>query len=420
MMTIAAVAWVLANLAATCASIVASRPEQLVDTLTVVDVTLDVDLRARLNEWMSQYRCDDAVRLNGTGAAPRFASAGRALVIASPFDMKVRYAAYWRIAVRERLMPNVFSSICCWPLRTWRKSSGASAVRKGPQAAEKAAPRARSAHPTLDTLFNVSRITPGCRRDSPSAYAKEMRGNQDAILLTLMFMCPAQQSAALANGGRADSASSPPKEPITLADLCDDIERYVRRQGINRAVTPELRQFMTRTAAMQNVLVQRGEPAWGRLQQMLDRLQQRIDLPDSNAGPAHAFGHQDGHARHDACTVFESFLDVFDDKWIPSLYKLKISDADVQKEGQARLKSACGRLSMGEKWQVSQMIEARKRQEKLGAWGTILQQALGPVTLQLPPVATPGFSLDVDAVFKRAREGAGVDVFRRAPSGHDR
>ncbi|SIT78445.1 MULTISPECIES: hypothetical protein [Burkholderiaceae] len=61
MMTIAAVAWVLANLAATCASIVASRPEQLVDTLTVVDVTLDVDLRARLNEWMSQYRCDDAM-----------------------------------------------------------------------------------------------------------------------------------------------------------------------------------------------------------------------------------------------------------------------------------------------------------------------------------------------------------------------
>ncbi|WP_338927302.1 hypothetical protein [Mycetohabitans endofungorum] len=241
-----------------------------------------------------------------------------------------------------------------------------------------------------------------------------MRENQDAILLTLMFMCPVQQSAAPANGGRADSASSPPKELTTLSDLCDDIERYVRRQGINRAVTPELRQFMTRTAAMQNVLVQRGEPAWGRLQQMLDRLQQRIDLPDSNAaGPTHAFGNQDGHARRDACTVFESFLDVFDNKWIPSLYKLKIPDADVQKEGQARLKSACGRLSMGEKWQVSQMIEARKRQGKLGAWGTTLQQALGPVTLQLPPVATPGFSLDVDAVFKRVREGAAVDAFRR-------
>ncbi|MEJ2768714.1 hypothetical protein [Mycetohabitans sp. B46] len=66
------------------------------------------------------------------------------------------------------------------------------------------------------------------------------------------------------------------------------------------------------------------------------------------------------------------------------------------------------------------MIEARKRQEKLGAWGTMLQQALGPVTLQLPPVATPKFSLDVEAVFKRAREGAAVDAFRREPSGHNR
>ncbi|MEJ2768715.1 hypothetical protein [Mycetohabitans sp. B46] len=175
-----------------------------------------------------------------------------------------------------------------------------------------------------------------------------MTGNQDAILLTLMFMCPVQQSAAPANGGRVDSASSPPKELTTLYDLCDDIERYVRRQGINREVTPALRQFMIRTAAMQNVLAQRGEPAWGRLQQMLDRLQQMIDLLDSNAGSAHALGNQDGHARHDACGVFESFLDVFDDKWIPSLSKLKIADAEVQKEGQARLESACGRLSMGE------------------------------------------------------------------------
>lgn len=311
-------------------------------------------------------------------------------------------------------MLNVFSSICCWPLRTGKKSLGASAGRKEPQAVDQAAPRARSAHLALDTLSNISRITPGRRCGSPSAYAKEMRGNQDALLLTLMFMCPVQQSVAPANGGRADSASSPPKGLITLDDLCDDIERYVRRQGINRAVTPELRQFMARTAAMQHVLAQRGEPAWGRLQQMLDRLQHRIDLLDSNAGPAHAFGNQDGHVRHDACTVFESFLDVFDNKCIPSLSKLKISNAEAQKEGQARLKSACGRLSMSEKWQVNQMIEARKRQGKLGAWGTILQQALGPVTLQLPPIATPGFSLDVDAVFKRAREGAAVDAFRMA------
>ncbi|CBW76450.1 unnamed protein product (plasmid) [Mycetohabitans rhizoxinica HKI 454] len=322
--------------------------------------------------------------------------------------------------MRERLMLNVFSSICCWPLRTGKKSSGASAARKESQAADKAAPRVRSAHPALETLSNVSRITPGRRRHSPSAYAKEMTENQDAILLTLMFMCSVQQCAAPANGGRADSASSPPKALTTLYDLCDDIERYVRRQGINHDVTPALRQFMTRTAAMQNVLAQRGEPAWGRLQQMLDRLQQMIDLSDSNADPAHALGNQDGYARHDACTVFESFLDMFDDKWIPSLSKLKISDAEAQQEGRTRLESACGRLSMGEKWQVSQMIEARKRQEKLGAWGTMLQQALGPVTLQLPPVATPGFSLDVDAVFKRAREGAAVDAFRRDLSGHNR
>ncbi|WP_338927300.1 hypothetical protein IHE33_12495 (plasmid) [Mycetohabitans endofungorum] len=60
MLTTAAVAWVLANLVATCASIVASRSEQLADTLTAVDVMLDVDLKARLNKLMLQYRRADA------------------------------------------------------------------------------------------------------------------------------------------------------------------------------------------------------------------------------------------------------------------------------------------------------------------------------------------------------------------------
>lgn len=77
----------------------ASGPEQLADMLAAVDVTLDGDLKARLNELISQYRRDDAmtrcvgaVRLDGTGTVLCFASAGRALAIASSLDIKVRYA----------------------------------------------------------------------------------------------------------------------------------------------------------------------------------------------------------------------------------------------------------------------------------------------------------------------------------------
>lgn len=76
MLTTAAVAWVLASLVATCASIVASRSEQLADTLTAVDVMLDVDLKARLNELMLQYRRADALEWRWCCPTLRFCRPG--------------------------------------------------------------------------------------------------------------------------------------------------------------------------------------------------------------------------------------------------------------------------------------------------------------------------------------------------------
>jgi 1-deoxyxylulose-5-phosphate synthase len=57
-----AVAWVLAHPAVTAPIIGASRPEQLDATLAAVDVSLDGDLRARLDELTREYRMGDAPR----------------------------------------------------------------------------------------------------------------------------------------------------------------------------------------------------------------------------------------------------------------------------------------------------------------------------------------------------------------------
>jgi aryl-alcohol dehydrogenase-like predicted oxidoreductase len=57
-----AIAWTLAHPAITSPIIGASRPDQLDDTLAAVDVTLDADLLARLNELTAPYRRGDAPR----------------------------------------------------------------------------------------------------------------------------------------------------------------------------------------------------------------------------------------------------------------------------------------------------------------------------------------------------------------------
>ncbi|MGV2290328.1 aldo/keto reductase [Trinickia sp. YCB016] len=56
------VAWVLANPAVSSAIIGASRPEQLTATLAAADMTLDADLKAKLDELTHEYRWGDAAR----------------------------------------------------------------------------------------------------------------------------------------------------------------------------------------------------------------------------------------------------------------------------------------------------------------------------------------------------------------------
>lgn len=57
-----AVAWVLANGTMTSAILGASRPEQLADTLAAVDLALDPQLKAQLDELTHEYRFGDATR----------------------------------------------------------------------------------------------------------------------------------------------------------------------------------------------------------------------------------------------------------------------------------------------------------------------------------------------------------------------
>jgi aryl-alcohol dehydrogenase-like predicted oxidoreductase len=56
------VAWVLANPAVTSAIIGASRPDQLSDTLAAVDLALDAELKAQLDDTTVEYRWGDAAR----------------------------------------------------------------------------------------------------------------------------------------------------------------------------------------------------------------------------------------------------------------------------------------------------------------------------------------------------------------------
>jgi aryl-alcohol dehydrogenase-like predicted oxidoreductase len=56
------VAWVLANPAVTSAIIGASKPDQLADTLTAIDLALDADLKAKLDDATVEYRWGDAAR----------------------------------------------------------------------------------------------------------------------------------------------------------------------------------------------------------------------------------------------------------------------------------------------------------------------------------------------------------------------
>jgi aryl-alcohol dehydrogenase-like predicted oxidoreductase len=61
-LTKTSVAWVLANPLITSAIIGASRPDQLVDTLASVDLKLDAELKARLDNATIEYRWGDAAR----------------------------------------------------------------------------------------------------------------------------------------------------------------------------------------------------------------------------------------------------------------------------------------------------------------------------------------------------------------------
>jgi aryl-alcohol dehydrogenase-like predicted oxidoreductase len=57
-----AVAWVLAQPAITSPIIGASRPDQLDESLAAVDVVLDADVLARLDDLTRPYRMGDAAR----------------------------------------------------------------------------------------------------------------------------------------------------------------------------------------------------------------------------------------------------------------------------------------------------------------------------------------------------------------------
>jgi aryl-alcohol dehydrogenase (NADP+) len=61
-MTTMAVQWVLANPTITSAIIGASRPEQLADSLAAVDIALDGDVKAELDDLTASYRQGDAPR----------------------------------------------------------------------------------------------------------------------------------------------------------------------------------------------------------------------------------------------------------------------------------------------------------------------------------------------------------------------
>lgn len=61
-LTTLAVAWVLANPAITSPIVGASKPAQLTDSLAAVDLTLDADLKAALDELTAEYRRGDAPR----------------------------------------------------------------------------------------------------------------------------------------------------------------------------------------------------------------------------------------------------------------------------------------------------------------------------------------------------------------------
>jgi aryl-alcohol dehydrogenase-like predicted oxidoreductase len=55
-------AWVLANPVVTSAIIGASRPDQLDETLAAIDLKLDPELKAQLDEATVEYRWGDAAR----------------------------------------------------------------------------------------------------------------------------------------------------------------------------------------------------------------------------------------------------------------------------------------------------------------------------------------------------------------------
>ncbi|MDE1995523.1 MAG: aldo/keto reductase, partial [Rhizobiaceae bacterium] len=61
-LTTLAVAWVAANPVITSAIIGASRPDQLTDTLAGIELKLDADLKAKLDDATVEYRWGDAAR----------------------------------------------------------------------------------------------------------------------------------------------------------------------------------------------------------------------------------------------------------------------------------------------------------------------------------------------------------------------
>ena len=61
-MTTLAVAWVLAHPAITSPIVGASRPDQLADNVAAVELELDPELKARLDELTAGYRLGDAAR----------------------------------------------------------------------------------------------------------------------------------------------------------------------------------------------------------------------------------------------------------------------------------------------------------------------------------------------------------------------
>jgi aryl-alcohol dehydrogenase-like predicted oxidoreductase len=61
-LTKTSIAWVLANPVVSSAIIGASRPDQLTDTLAAADLTLDPELKAKLDDTTIEYRWGDAAR----------------------------------------------------------------------------------------------------------------------------------------------------------------------------------------------------------------------------------------------------------------------------------------------------------------------------------------------------------------------